>query len=298
MSQLVSQGESSAADEVELNLARQIQSTFVTGRCHGWPGTRIAAGRIAGASPGGDFHDVIRGCDERYSLVVGTIKGPRLFAALATAVLSSAVRGFGLTSRSPSDLLDHLNTLLSRISADLRDPSVTCSVFHGLVDRARGTLEYCNAGCCRAAVWTQGGEFCELGSTSPALGVMSSALGRPAGVNYDRESLDFASVQRLIIHTDGLTSACSASGESFGVDRGRCLLMDTVRTTADDQVQAILQAVRDHIGPERALTEDVTLFVADNTESIAARPVDSMKTWLQTYERAIGAVPDSSVFLG
>lgn len=280
-----------STDEAELDLARQIQSTFVPEKCFGWPGTRITARRIPGSGIGGDFHNVIRGLDEQYSLIVGTITGPGLLAALAKAVVSGAARKFGPISRSPRVLVGQLDRLLGRINANLRDQSVTCSVFLGLVDRAKGTLEYCNAGCCRAFVWTYEDKLRDLQNTGAALG-SSSTLDCRSG------RLELTSLRRLVICTDGLAKARSVSGRPLGMARGRRLLIDNMHLPANEQVNVVLQGLRTHVGPDRVLTDDVTVFLTDFAEGVTAPSSDSMKTWLRSYDRAGGIAPDSSVFLG
>jgi len=291
MSQLDTATGCLSTDEAEFDLARQIQSTFVPEKCYGWPGTRIAARRIAGGGLGGDFHDVIRGLDEQYTLIVGTITGPGLFAALGKAVLSGAARKFGPISRSPRVLMDQLNRLLGRINANLRDQCVRCSVFIGLVDRARGILDYSSAGCCRALVWSREGELYDLQSTG-------AMLGGSANLDCGSERLELTSLRRLVIYTDGLTTARSISGQPLGMARGRRLLTDTVRLPADKQVEVVLQGLRNHVGPDRVLTDDVTVFLTEFMEGVTAPGADSMRTWLRSYDRAGGTVPDSSVFLG
>ncbi|MGB2984451.1 MAG: SpoIIE family protein phosphatase [Phycisphaerae bacterium] len=291
MSQLLPAIKPTSTDEAELDLARQIQSTFVPGKCYGWPGAQVAARRIPSAGLGGDFHNVIHGPEEQYSIVVGTIAGPGVFAAFAKAVLSGAVREFGPISGSPRVLMEHLDRMLGRINADLPHHRVTCSVFHGLVNRTEGTLECRSAGGCGALAWTHKGELRELKGTGPA-------LGSAASHGYDSESLELASLRRLVVYTAGLTATSSASGESFGAARGRRLLADTVHLPADEQVDVVLRTLRDHVGPDNIFTDDVTVFVTEFSEEATASGADSMRTWFQTYEQAGGAVPDSSVFLG
>lgn len=291
MSQLDTAIGCTSTDEAEFDLARQIQSTWVPERCFGWPGTHITARRVAGSDIGGDFYNVIRGLDEQYSLIVGTITGPRLFAALAKAVLSGAARKFGPISRSPDALMGQLDRLLGRINASLRNQRVTCSVFVGLIDRAKGTLEYCNAGRCRMLVWTREDELRDLEQTGTALGC-SPAL------DCGSERLELTLLRRLVIYTEGLIAARSVSGLPLGMSRVRRLLIDTVHLPANEQVDVVLQGLRKHVGPDRAPTEDVTVFLTDFAEGATAPSSNSMETWLRSYDRAGGIAPDSSVFLG
>lgn len=291
MSELLTALPFTSTDEAELDLARQIQSTFIPCKCYGWPGVHLAARRVAGDGLGGDFHNVISGLDEQYLTVVGTIKGPGLVAAMAKAVLSGAVRKFGPITRSPSVLIRRLERLLGHINADLRDEYVTFTVFLGTVDRDKGILEYCSAGGCRPRIWSRDGKSKQLGSTGPA-------LTGSADFECDSKSLELESLRRLLVCTGGLASAESAGGESFGAARARRLLCKTVNLPAEQQANAILQGIRKHVGPDRVPNEDVTVFVTEFADDTVTAASDSMKARLQTYDRVAGAVPDSSVFLG
>jgi serine phosphatase RsbU (regulator of sigma subunit) len=291
MSQLVSANALPCTEDAELDLARQIQSAFVPVKCFGWPGTHVAARRISSAGLGGDFHTVVHGLDEKCSLVVGTVAGPGLFAALAKAVLSGAVGRLGPTSPPPGTVLDQLRRVLDHINSDLREGRVTCSVFHGLVDRVAGTMEYCNAGHCRPLAWTRDGEMKELRTTRPP-------LGEPGSHGFESESIRLANVQRLIVCSDGLNAARSAKGEPFGASRGKRLINDTVPLPADEQVDEVLRVLRDHVGTDSDFSDDATVFVTEFSEPLTTAGTDSMRTWFSSYEQASGVAPDSSVYLG
>ena len=291
MSQVTtSTGRTCVIDDPEVDLVREIEAGLLPPRCHGWPGGQVAAKRIASAL-GGDFHNVISGPEDRHSLVVGTVAGPGLFAALAKTAISSAVRKFGRVNRSSRTMIGHLRSLLDRINAGLRSPRVTCSLFHALVDRSGGTLEYCNAGHCHAFVWMRSGEMHELQDTGPTLGTRTQR-------DDDCGSFDLSALQRLIVLTAGLTTACSASGELFGIARGKRLLNDTVRLPADQQIDAVVRTLREHVGPDSMLTEDATVFVTEFEEDVAHSEAGAATAWLRTCEQELGTVPDSSIYLG
>ena len=278
-------------DAPEVELVREIEADLVPTGCHGWPGAKVAARRLASAGLGGDFHSVIPGSGERYSLVVGTVAGPGLFAALGKAVLSSAARKLGRTRQSTAAMMSHLQGLLRRINVDLRNQRVTCALFHGVVDQHPGTLEYCAAGPCHAFVWTRGGELLDLRSTGPALGARED-------VECESQSYDVHGLQRLIVFSEGLTTASCASGEPFGLARGRCLVTDTVRLPIEEQVDAIVRALREHVGTNSMFTEDATVFVTEFDEGAASREAFEAEAWLRSFKPDTGEVPDSSVYLG
>ena len=210
---------------------------------------------------------------------------------MAKAMLGGVVRKFGPITRSPQVLLDHLSGVVEHLNADLRDQLVTCSVFHGLADRANGRLDYCSAGGCRPLVWTRKDEVLDLDSKAPP-------LGDAAGPVRDRGTLELGSLRRLIIYTEGLGTAPTVSGDSLGAVRGRRLLVDTMHLPAEEQVEAVWRTLRTHTGTDRAFTDDATLFVAEFDEGLTVPAAESVKTLSRTFRETGGAAPDSSVFLG
>jgi len=292
MSQLLSEISHAPADDAKVDFVRQIQSTFGPEKCYAWPGARVAVKRVASVGFGGDFHTVTHGPDEQHSIIVGTVSGPGLVAALAKAVISGAIHKFGQANRSPIGLLESLNDLLDRLNADLSPRAVTCSVFHGLIDCAKGTLGYCTAGRVRPYIRTRDLVLQELSVESPA-------LGRSTDVKPRTGSLELSSIERLLIHTEGLCEACSAAGESYGPTQSRQLLADTASLPVDRQLAAFVEAVHTHVGTISTLTDDVTLFAAEFAEESTNLPrADAVNDLFKSYEESSGSRPDSSVFLG
>jgi hypothetical protein len=66
----------------------------------------------------------------------------------------------------------------------------------------------------------------------------------------------------------------------------------------EEQVDAVTQTLRDHVGPDCNLAADATVFVTEFSEAVPESGGDSMKSWLEKCDRSVGAVPDPSVFLG
>ncbi|MGD2109540.1 MAG: PP2C family protein-serine/threonine phosphatase [Phycisphaerae bacterium] len=292
MSQLMPAAGCAPGHGTESDLMRQIDSTIGLEGCCGWPGARVAVKRIPSVGFGGDFHNITHRTEGQHAVVVGTVSGPGLVAALAKATIARAIGRHGSVNRSPVALITFLDELLDRLNTDLGVRSITCSVFIGLVDRARQTLAYTAAGSIRPYIQTRDGSVRDLLTGTPA-------LGAPERVEREPGSLDLASVQRLMIHTEGLCQAQSTAGESYGASRSRKLLTETARLPVDRQLAAVAEDVHAHIGPLRTPTEDVTVFVAHLGDDRMTTPNHaSFRDVFNSYENTGGPPLDSSVFLG
>jgi len=243
-----------AIDDAEIAIAREIQAAFLPKTCQGCEGARIAARRLTCGSIGGDFHDFIVGPDERYSLIIGDVVGHGVHSALAMALVLGAIRALGPRAESPLPVLQQINRLLDRINDGLETSVLTCSLFYGVIDRETQTLRFCNAGHPYPLVRMKSGAVLKLWANCPLLGVSPDldCSVIPLGLRF---------VERGFFYTDGIPEARSSTGEFFDAERTQQTFEDTLNLSVEGQVDAILRAVRDHVGSDRVLTDDATAFI-------------------------------------
>ncbi len=246
-----------AVNDTEIAIAREIQAAFLPKTCKGCEGARIAARRLTSGNIGGDFHDFIVGADGRYSLVIGDVVGHGVHSALAMALVLGAVRALGPHAQSPLPVLQEINRLLHRVNEGLRTDLLTCSLFYGIVDHQSQVLDFCNAGHPYPLVRTTSGTVLKLWSNCTLLGVLPQ-------LDCDNiMSIGLPHLERALFYTDGITEARSSEGKFLGLDRTQQVFEETSNLTVEEQVEAILKAVRDHIGSGRSLDDDVTAFVVE-----------------------------------
>ena len=256
-----------------LELAMEIQQSLLPPGPPEAPGIDVAGFSDYCDETGGDYFDYPATrplADGRLALTIGDVTGHGIGAALLMASGRAALRSQSERDEGPGTLLDVVNRHL------LRDASAGkfMTLFYGILDPAKGTLSYANAG--------QGGCFVVHAAT----GVVEEleACGPPAGVIggipfADTLVTGLVPGDVVVLGTDGIWETVDASGAHFGMERFHDLARDRAREGAGSIADAIRLAVEEYrgAGPQ---TDDVTLVVAklDPTRGVAAGSAESGAT--------------------
>jgi sigma-B regulation protein RsbU (phosphoserine phosphatase) len=240
----------------ELQIAREVQASFLPGEAPQIPGWEFAARWRPARQVAGDYYDFLprtaaRGDEKGLGLVIADVADKGVPAALSMVLTRSTLRATMDRSLSPSDGIAHTNRLLSA------DASVGMFVtlFYALLDPASGEMTYVNAGhrpplLCRA----DAAEFVELAPTGMALGVVSDAPFGQGTAHLDRDGL-------LVLYTDGVPEATDAHERMFGMERLKRTLYNHRHAPATQIAAAVVQAVDDFVGSEEPF-DDIAVVVA------------------------------------
>jgi sigma-B regulation protein RsbU (phosphoserine phosphatase) len=218
--------------EQELRIASQIQQALL-------PQPRRAAGffNAMGASIpcraiGGDFFDYIDLADGRFGFVLGDVAGKGPPAALLTAMLQGifAAQTFGVTE--PSETLTRINLALIHRSIESR----FATAFFGVI-ASDGRLTYSNAGHNPPLLFSRSGVQ-RLEEGGLILGMFPQA-------SYDQETVGLRPGDLIVVFSDGVSEALSATGEEFGEDRIKDVIGRDVSVGPEVLLERLLAAVRD-----------------------------------------------------
>src|SRR5262249_39047218 len=138
-----------------------------------------------------------------------------------------------------------------RILSDSRS-SMFVTVFYGILDPARATLTYCNAGHNPPYLFHDDAEPLPLRNTGIPLGIERDAAWRV-------ETVALEPGDRLILYTDGITEAQNGNGELFEVERLLHTVENCGERTAEAVQAAILAAVERFVG-DAPQFDDLTLL--------------------------------------
>jgi phosphoserine phosphatase RsbU/P len=243
--------------ETEVQLARQIQDTFIPKQLTTPQGWDMAARWRTALQMGGDFYDVIDLPDGRLGLFIADVADKGIPAALFMALTRTLVRAAVLQTDSPARALAQVNDLLY---PDCEQGMFVTAVY-GALDPKTGCFTYANAGH-NPPIWLhsplpQGdgpGVRAELLTrTGIALGVVERA-------EMTERSLDLVAGDRLVFYTDGITEAFSAAGEIFGDERLMGVLMESKAGNAQGLLDEIDEAVCTFVA-DYPVSDDMTLIV-------------------------------------
>jgi GAF domain-containing protein len=234
--------------ETEVQLARQIQQTFIPDVLPVHPKWQIAARWRTARQVGGDFYDVIELPNDRLGIFIADVADKGMPAALFMALTRTLVRAAVIETSSPAEALCRVNDLLL---PDTQQGMFVTAVY-GELDLMEGRFTYVNAGH-NPPFLVRGSQVEKLTRTAVALGVMEQP-------NIRENTLSLSNGDTLFLYTDGLTEAFSDDGDLFGDDR----VMDALKAAQTGSVEDVIVAVEDCLNEfigTTPLGDDLTMLV-------------------------------------
>ena len=236
--------------EKELDVAREIQRSFLPECCPVVPGFQLSAYWKSARRVGGDFYDFMPLANGNLGIVIADVADKGVPAALFMALSRTLVRATAMGGRTPADALRRTNEL---ILSDARS-DLFVTAFYGVLDPRRATFAYSNAGH-NPPIWlrARSGRAYYLNLPGIALGVIPE-------VNLREETIALGAGDVLALYTDGVTEALNDQEEEFGVPRLEQVIRANLARPADEIVEAIQQALEVYTGDVLPF-DDVTLVV-------------------------------------
>jgi sigma-B regulation protein RsbU (phosphoserine phosphatase) len=236
--------------EEELRLARDIQTRLLPTGAPSVVGFDLAGVSLPARHVGGDYFDYILLDDGRIGLIVADVSGKGVPAALLMSGVRASLRSADMGRLGPSGALEHLNRF---VSASV-DPGKFVTAFLGILDPARGTVRYSNAGHEPPLLLRADGSSEEFSAGGLILGILREAT-------YEEGEAEMDPGSSLVIFTDGVTEAQNPAGEFFGGGRLMQALGPLRSERAASVVEGIVGSVRE-FAAGAAQYDDITLIVA------------------------------------
>jgi serine phosphatase RsbU (regulator of sigma subunit)/putative methionine-R-sulfoxide reductase with GAF domain len=249
--------------EQEIQLARQIQKTFLPDSLPEYKGWEIGTKWETALQVGGDFYDVIPISKTKVGLVIADVADKGLAASLYMTVSRTLIRAFGQIYTDPASVLKHVNNLLI---GDAPGGLFVTAIF-AILNVESGELIYANAGHNLPLLLTpHNNHIQDLAKGEMALGVMED-------IEYTNHTIQIKPADILLFYTDGLTEAFSRQGEIFGIERLKSALTRCKKDTVQFLIESFtaeLSTFRDGNPP----SDDLTMIVikwAKQTQSTSAK---------------------------
>jgi PAS domain S-box-containing protein len=244
-----------ARSSAELQIAAEIQQSFLPESLPEIRGFDIAARSVMAKEVGGDFFDVIpfevipleMG---KYGILIADVSGKGVPAALFMALSRIVVRVNALWHRDPATAISFANDIITQDSK----AGMFVTLFYGSLSEKDRTLTYVNAGHnpplvyrCRTKI------FEELMPTGIFLGGMEHQV-------YSSESVEINPGDIVVLYTDGITESINGEEEMFGEDRLRSIILENTGLPARGIMEKILEGVGTFATGQPQF-DDITLMV-------------------------------------
>jgi serine phosphatase RsbU (regulator of sigma subunit)/putative methionine-R-sulfoxide reductase with GAF domain len=222
--------------ETEVQLARQIQKTFLPEVLPQFVGWELDARWKTARQVGGDFYDVFHLPDGRLGLFIADVADKGVPAALFMALTRTLVRAAVFENHSPAEAMKRVNDLLI---PDTRQGMFVTAVY-AVLDMETGELTYVNAGH-NPPLWVKSdGSVERLTRTAIALGVVT---GEP--VVQRMIHLDVG--DGLLLYTDGLTESFNDEGAFYGEERLLEAILANQCISAHDLLDVVEKSLLDFV---------------------------------------------------
>jgi serine phosphatase RsbU (regulator of sigma subunit) len=246
----------SSAIAAELALGRVQQRTIVSLIAPDIGGYDLASHYEPAREIGGDFFELfrLRRRGHPLGIVIADVAGKGIGAALLMAFARPVIHTALTAARGPADALERVN----RILVGELHTTLFITALAGRLDVRTGLVRLANAGHEPPLfVPGDGGTIRPVEGGGPLLGAFAE-LG-VGDVEVQLEPGD-----QLVLYTDGVTDARSASGERFGKARLLAALEAARGATAHDLVAAVRDGVEGFCGTGDPV-DDVTIVAVGRT---------------------------------
>ena len=234
----------------EIQLAQEIQKTFLPEKLPQIPGWEIGVRWRPAMQVGGDFYDAIPIDKMHLGLVIADVSDKGLPAALTMTVARTLIHAAAQSARSPAETLEQVNRMLLQSS----NQGLFVTVFYAILDLVTGQLEYTNAGHNlplllrrnkNQLIWLEKG---------------SMPLGVDAGLALEDKTLQIRPGDHLVMYTDGVTEARSPVDAIFG--EGKLYgLLKTYSWQNDLPLIEMLDSKLIEFQGSASPSDDVTIYV-------------------------------------
>ncbi len=239
--------------EQELALAQETQQQLLPLELPDHPNYCILAYSQPTRHVGGDFYDFFDYSDAHLSGALADVSGKGISAALLSALTQGALSAELHPGVDPGESLNRVNQYLCR-----RNPSNRfVTLFFFRVD-AQGDGLFINAGHNPAFVLRGAGK--EVQSLLPG----NTIVGAFTSATFTSSSLRLDAGDLLVVYSDGLTEAENPSGQMFGENRLRDLILEFGGEGAE-QLQVRIKAALADFTQGHPQTDDVTWMLVEKT---------------------------------
>jgi len=232
----------------EYEEAREIQQALMPKEIPQMPGLEISGSWRPARIVGGDYFDVFKFGASRLGLCIADVSGKGMPAALLMSNLQAVVKALAAENTSPKELVEKVNRLMSRNTTEAK----FITLFYGLLDVDRKTLQYANAGHNAPVLTREDGVQVRLEQGGLIVGAFQESV-------YDQGEIDLRPGDRLVMFTDGLSEAVDRDGEEFGEERLAEASRSNRQLSAEALHRCLLDRVTDFCGGE--FEDDATVLV-------------------------------------
>ncbi len=236
--------------EDELKAASDVQRRLLPKHLPEIAGLKLAAHYETSLYAGGDYYDIAKIADNHWGFLVADAEGHSAPAAVMMAMTCALFRAFEGPLDEPGKVINYLNIHLCKVA----DPSFITAIY-AVYDSRQQTLRIARAGHPHPMIYR----------AADAKAVWHDCEGvAPMGIlPYDHvaeTAIQLERGDRFLFYTDGVTERFSRDGKIYGEERLLNLLGNSMQTTPQDVLTAIVDDV-ERFAAGRLADDDQALLI-------------------------------------
>ncbi len=238
----------------QLKIAKNVQKSLLPSELNLSNCFQIDAFSMAADEVGGDYYDILRTGDKKYSLIIGDVSGKGTSAAFHMAQMKGVFNSLALQQPSPEAFNIKANLALSNCLE--KSSFITATIFN--IDTHARTISFSRAGHCPAL------HYCSEHEKTEFLSCDGMGLGIVRNSNYEKyvhsSILNYKEGDTLLLYTDGITEAKNEKGELFGTEKLKESFHSHARQSPNQIKERIISDLTTFTG-EVAIDDDYTIVV-------------------------------------
>ena len=239
----------------ELGLAARIQEDMLPTTFPAFPDRNefdVYAVMDPAIEVGGDFYDFFMIDDDHLALMIADVSGKGIPASLFMMISKIILDNRIMEAESPSIALEHANTAISQNNME----EMFVTVWLGILEISKGRIVASNAGHEKPVIIHSDGRA-ELIDDKHGF-----VVGGMGGVKYPEYELQLEPGDKLFVYTDGVPEATSKMDGLFGTDRMVAALEGHNKSSAEEVLKSVQDAVDDFVGDDEQF-DDLTMLCLD-----------------------------------
>jgi phosphoserine phosphatase RsbU/P len=238
----------------ELEIARDVQMSFLPGQNPDFAGLEVASRCIPALEVGGDYYDFISLDGNKGGIVVGDVSGKGTQAAFYMTLTKGFLKAVSTLSDSPSEVLSRMNQLFY----ENVERGTFISMIYGIFDMDKKTFRLARAGHNPVIVKTSGTGSAEMiNPTGLALGLEKGPIFRRTIKEIE---VPVSAGEVYVFYTDGFTEAMNKSREEYGEERLTACIEKYSYLSSEEILNSVFNDVKGFIG-KTSQHDDMTMVV-------------------------------------
>lgn len=237
----------------QLNIAREIQQTFLPKEDLKLAGYDITGKNVSSGDVGGDYYDFIRIVEHQVGIAIADVSGKGIPASLLMASFRASLIAEIRNNYSIRTICQKVNALM----CESVKPGNFVTAVYGVLDAKNHVLTFANCGHNLPVLVRKNGDVEYLREGGPVMGVTPAAV-------YEERPLYINVGDLVVLYTDGVVEVFDEEGREYGLDGLIETLQKNRHGSSADIEEAIYENVHRFASAKHAF-DDFTMIVLKRT---------------------------------